>query len=88
MYTRYSIITCVIYVPGKHATYIHKFYCFIYVFVCVLIVYTFPFRQLNAGPMALSTGDRWQCHPNVGQPLKVDTKVISNYHIMTFILIF
>ena len=56
--------------------------------VCMLIFYTFPFRQLNAGPMALPTGDRQQCHPNVGQHVKVDTKVISHYKIMTLILIF
>ena len=50
--------------------------------------YTFPFIQLNAGPMTLPTGDRWQCHLNVGQYVKVDTKVISHYQIVTLILIF
>ena len=61
---------------------------FLDVFVCVLIFYTCPFRQINAGPMALPTGDRQQSHPNVGQYVKVDTKVISHYKIMTLILIF
>ena len=57
-------------------------------FLYVLIFYTFPFRQLNAGPMTLPTGDRQQCHPNVGQYVKVDTKVISYYQIMPSNLIF
>ena len=74
-------------VKVQHA-YINFIVFFIDVFVCVLIIYTFSFRQLNAGPIALPTGDRWQCHPDVGQYVKVDTKVISLYQIMTLILIF
>ena len=58
------------------------------VFVCVLIFYTFLFGQLNAGPMAVPKGDRWQCLPNACQYVKMDTKVISHYQIMILILIF
>ena len=88
VYTCYSKLTCVIHVPCKSATCTHQFnWLFIHVFVCVLIFYTFPFRQVNVGPMALPTGDRQQCHPNVGQNVKVDTKEISHYQIVTFIFL-
>ena len=66
-----SILTCVIHVSCNSATCIHQFNWFvIYVFVCVLIFYMFPFRQLNAGSMTLPTSDRWQCYPNEGQHVK------------------
>ena len=57
VYTCYSILTHVVHVPGKIATCIHWF-CWFFkdIFVCVLIFYIFPFRQLNAGPMALPIG--------------------------------
>ena len=61
------------------------------VFIDVFCMYvdfnTFPFRQLNSGPLALPADDRQQCHPNVGQYVKVDTKVISHYQINSLILI-
>ena len=43
--------------------------------------YLISFRHFNAGPMALPTDDMQQCHPYVGQYMKVDTEVIpiSNY---------
>ena len=72
-------------VKGQHA-YIsfNVFYtCF-----CMCVFYAFPFTQLNAGPMALPTGDRQQCHPNVGQDVKMDTKLISHNQIMNLFLIF
>ena len=59
---------------------------FIHFCMCVDF-HTFLFRKLNAVPMALPTGGRQQCHPNVGQHVKVGTKVISHYQIMTLILI-
>ena len=40
--------------------------------------YLLPFRHFNAGPMALPTDDMWQCHPYVGQYMKVDTEVIPH----------
>ena len=55
---------------------------FIDVFVCMVIFYTLSFRQLKAGPMALPIGDRQQCHPNVGQYVKVDTKVMPHHQIV------
>ena len=88
MYAYFSTLTCVIHVSCKGATCIHQFYCFfIDVFVYMLIFYTFSFMQCNAGPMALPTDDRWQCHPNGGHYVKVDTKVIPHYQIVTLILI-
>ena len=41
-------------VQHAYINFIGFYRCFVY----VLIFYTFPFRQLNAGPMALPTGDR------------------------------
>ena len=38
--------------------------------------YLLSFRHFNAGPIALPTDDIWQCHPCVGQNMKVDTEVI------------
>ena len=67
----------------------HQFNCFfIDVFVVMLIFYSFSFRQLNAGSMALPTGDRQYCHPNVEQYVKVDTKVTYHYQTMSLVLIF
>ena len=88
VYTCYSILTCVMHVSCKVQHAYINFIGFYNVFVCMLIFQTFSFRQLNAGPMALLIGDRWQCHPNVGQYVKVDIKVISHYQIVTLILIF
>ena len=33
-------------------------------------------RHFNAGPMTLPADDMQQCHPYVGQHMKVDTEVI------------
>ena len=54
----------------------------------MLNFYSFSFRHLNTGPMALPIGDKQQCHPNVGHYVKVDTKIISHYKTMSLILIF
>ena len=50
--------------------------------------YSFSFWHFNAGPMALPTDDKWQCHSYVGQYMKVDTKVIPQYQIIPLVLIF
>ena len=57
-------------------------------FVCMLIFTHLSFRHLNAGPMTLPINDMWQCHPYVGQYVKMDTEVIPQYQIISFILIF
>ena len=46
------------------------------VFCMYVDFYLLSFRHFNAGPMALSTDDMQQCHPYVGQYMKVDTEVI------------
>ena len=50
--------------------------------------YSFSFMHLNAGPMALPTDDKQQCYPYVGQYVKVDTKVIPQYQIISLVLSF
>ena len=51
--------------------------------------YSSSFRHFNAGPMALPTDNKWQCHPYMGQCVKVDTgKVIPQYQIIPLVLIF
>ena len=64
------------------------FIVFFIVFLYVHCFYSFWFRPLNAGPMALPTDDRQQCHPYVGQYVKVDTAVIPQYQITPLVLIF
>ena len=76
------------YLVKVQCAYINFYWFFIDVSVCMLIFYSFSFRHLNAGTMALPTGDRWKCHHYVGQYGKVDTKVILHYQIMTIVLIF
>ena len=49
---------------------------FIDVFCMYVDFYFLSFRHFNTGPMALPTDVMWQCHPYVGQCMKVDTKVI------------
>ena len=64
------------------------FWFFIDVFCMYVDFYSFSFRHLNAGPMALASNDKWQCHPYVGQYVKVDTEVIPQYQIIPLVLIF
>ena len=54
----------------------------------MLIFTHFSFRHLNAGPMTLPVQDKQQCHPYVGQYVKVDTQVIPHYQIISLVLIF
>ena len=49
--------------------------------------YSFSFRHLNAWPMALPTDDKWQCHPYLGQYVKIDAEVIPQYQIISLVLI-
>ena len=58
------------------------------VFCMYVDFYSFSFRHLNAGPMALPIDGKQQCHPYVGQYVKVDKKVIPQYQIIPLILIF
>ena len=74
VYTCCSILTCVIPVFGKDV-YIH-FIVFIDVFGMYVDLYLLSFRHFNAGPMALPIDDMWQCHPYVGQYMKVATELI------------
>ena len=56
--------------------------------------YFLSFRHFNAGPMTLPTDVMQQCHPYVGQYMKVNTKVIpiplhtKQYQIILLFLIF
>ena len=50
--------------------------------------YSFSFRHFNAGPMALPTDDKQQCHPYMGQYVKVNTEVITKYQIIPLVFIF
>ena len=46
---------------------------------CMDVDFSFlSFRHFNTGPMTLPTDDMQQCHPYVGQCMKVDTKVIPH----------
>ena len=40
--------------------------------------YFLSFKHFNTGPMTLPTDVMQQCHPYVGQYIKVDTKVIPH----------
>ena len=76
-------------VSGKGATCIYHFcWVFIDVFCMYVDFYSFSFRHLNAGPMALPTDVKQQCHPYVSQYVKVDKKVIAQYQIMSLVSIF
>ena len=63
-------------VKMKHA-YSH-FIGFYRCFCIYVAFYLLSFRHFNTGPMALPTDDMWQCHPYVGQKMKVDMKVIPH----------
>ena len=57
-------------------------YLYILVFIdafCMYVdFYLLSFRHFNPGPMALPTDDMQQCHPYVGQYMKVGTEVIPH----------
>ena len=61
---------------------------FLYFFCIFVDFYLLSFRHFNAGPMVLPTDDMQQCHPYVGQYMKVDTEVIPPYQIIPLVLIF
>ena len=61
---------------------------FIDVFCMYVDFYSPSLRHLNAGPMALPTDNKWQCHPYEGQYVNMDTKVIPKYKIISVVLIF
>ena len=57
----------------------HAYIHFIVFYRCFLMHVDFDllsFRYFNAGPMALPTDDNQQCHPYVGQYMKVETEII------------
>ena len=60
----------------------HASIYFIVFFISVFCIYVgchfLSFRHFNTGPMTLPTDDMQQCHPYVGQCMKVDTKVIPH----------
>ena len=61
--------TCIWQRCNMHTSILITFYrCF-----CMYVDFSLlSFRHFNAGPMALPTDDMQQCHPYVGQYMKVD----------------
>ena len=89
VYTCCAILTCIIHVFGKDATCIQSFYWFFIDVFCVYVDFYFlSFRHFNTEPMTLPTDDMWQCHPYVGQCMKVGTKVIPHTKSYLYFLSF
>ena len=81
-----SILACVIHVSGKGATCMHHLYWVFIDFLCMYVdFYSFSFRHLNAGPMALPTDDKHQCHPYDCLYVKVDKEIIPKYQMISLV---
>ena len=65
------------YLVKKQHAYSH-FIVFYRCFCMHVDFYLLSFRHFNAGSMTLPTDDMWQCHPYVGQHMKVDIEVICH----------